>query len=82
MVELITFPYVSELIFNQLDTKTICNCRVVCRSWRECIDEQRFLWARMFPKYIKIYLGRHSRLWYSSCAYPDNEKGFLYKKIS
>ena len=42
------FPQISELIFNQLlDDQNLVKCRLVCKSWKEYIDGQKFIWFRI-----------------------------------
>ena len=51
----IRFHYAAGNIFNHLDDKSINQCRLVCRSWRDCIDGLRFYWMRIIKKFTEFY---------------------------
>ena len=37
------FPHIAEQIFEQLDGKSLKNCREVAKLWQECIDDKNLL---------------------------------------
>ena len=45
------FPHISEKIFQQLDDKSLTNCREVSKSWQEFLDSKNMSWIRIvdFP---------------------------------
>ena len=48
MEELFTrFPHISEKIFNNMNIKSLENCRKVSKSWLKCIDDQNILWNKI-----------------------------------
>ena len=38
------FSHISEKVFENLDIKSLENCRVISKSWQGCIDNQNILW--------------------------------------
>ena len=44
------FSHISELIFKQLDIKSLKEFRLVAKSWKECIDKKNILWDRIVDK--------------------------------
>ena len=40
-------PHLAEQIFEQLDSKSIRNCREVAKSWQKHIDEKNLPWLRV-----------------------------------
>ena len=46
------FPHLGEAIFNQVDDKTLINCRKMSQIWCQIIDGQRNTWLRLLKKYI------------------------------
>ena len=42
------FPHIPEQIFKYLDNQSLKNCRVVSKSWQECIDDRDILWNKVF----------------------------------
>ena len=57
MMEVLTLriPHVAEQIFEQLDTKSLTNCREVAKSWRNFIDNKNFPWLQIIniPSVLK-----------------------------
>ena len=47
MVFYARFSHISEKIFENLDIKSLENCRVVSKSWQECIDNRDILWIKI-----------------------------------
>ena len=48
MEDLITiFPHIIQQIFEQLDNKSLANCREVAKSWQEYIDNKNLSWIRI-----------------------------------
>ena len=45
------FNHIADKIFEQLDIKSIKDCREVCKLWQEQIDNKKFLWI---PIAIKL----------------------------
>ena len=41
------FCHITEQIFEQLDIKSISNCREVSKSWRKCIDDKNQAWIHI-----------------------------------
>ena len=50
MVFYARFSHISEKIFENLDIKSLKNCRVVSKSWQECIDNRDILWIKIAKK--------------------------------
>ena len=46
------FPHLGEAIFDQVDDKTLINCRKMSQIWCQIIDGQRNTWLRLLKKYI------------------------------
>ena len=48
MEELIArFSHIVKQIFEQLDNKSLTNCREVSKSWKKFIDERNMSWVRI-----------------------------------
>ena len=47
----IRIPHIFTIIFDYLDDQTFVNCRLVNKSWRDCIDMHKFSWIRIIQKY-------------------------------
>ena len=47
MVFYARFQHISEKVFENLDTKSLENCREVSKQWQECIDNQNILWNKI-----------------------------------
>ena len=49
------FPHIAEQVFEQMDNKSLVNCREVSKTWMKFIDERNFSWIRIinFPKVLK-----------------------------
>ena len=47
--------HIAENIFEQLDEKSLSNCREVAKSWQNCIDRRNLVWIRIVnvPKILK-----------------------------
>ena len=41
------FYYISKTIFTFLDKKTLCKCRLVCKTWNRFIDYEIFNWMEI-----------------------------------
>ena len=41
------FPHIAEKIFEQLDNKSLANCREVTKSWQNFIDGINLIWIRI-----------------------------------
>ena len=41
------FPHIAEKIFEQLDNKSLANCREVTKSWHNFLDEINLIWIRI-----------------------------------
>ena len=41
------FLHVAEQIFEQLDKKSLKNCREVAKSWQQCIDNKNLSWNQI-----------------------------------
>ena len=46
------FPHLGEAIFDQVDDKTLINCRKMSKIWCHIIDGQKNTWLRLLKKYI------------------------------
>ena len=48
-------PKIYERIFEQLDSRSLTNCRKVAKSWLKCIDEKMLFWNQIvtMPKVQK-----------------------------
>ena len=47
--------HIAENIFEQLDEKSLSNCREVAKSWQNCIDRRNLVWIRIVnvPKILQ-----------------------------
>ena len=45
------FPHIFEIIFNDLDNTGLTNCRKVCKTWQNFIDNKKFFWTRRIELY-------------------------------
>ena len=52
---LLRFPHIGEAGFDCLDEKSLENCRKVCRTWKNFIEDpnQKLLWIQMIKKHEK-----------------------------
>ena len=50
MVFHLRFSHITEQIFENLDSKSLKNCREVSKSWQICIDNRNILWNKMVKK--------------------------------
>ena len=53
------FPNISRQIFENLDDESLVLCREVCKTWKSCIDGEKFYWIRIIMKYLQ-YSGEKS----------------------
>ena len=47
------FPNISRQIFKNLDNESLVLCREVCKTWKNCIDREKFYWIRIIIKYLQ-----------------------------
>jgi len=48
MEDLITrFAHIAHQIFEQLDNKSLVNCREVVKTWQRYIDDKNLVWKRI-----------------------------------
>ena len=47
------FPHISRQIFENLDNESLVLCQKVCKSWKNCIDSEKFYWIRIFMKFLQ-----------------------------
>ena len=49
------FPQIGEEIFDSLDEKSLQNCREVCRTWKNFIEDpnHKLLWIQIIKKHEK-----------------------------
>ena len=47
------FPHISRQIFENLDNESLVLCRKVCKPWKNCIDNEKFYWIRIFMKFLQ-----------------------------
>ena len=47
------FPNISRQIFKNLDNESLVLCREVCKTWKNCIDREKFYWIRILMKYLQ-----------------------------
>ena len=40
------FPHIAVAIFKEVDNKSLGNCRISSKIWRNFIDKQKFPWVR------------------------------------
>lgn len=40
-------PHVAEEILEQLDEKSLRNCKEVAKPWQTCIDDKNLFWIRI-----------------------------------
>ena len=77
------FPHLGEAIFDQVDDKTLINCRKMSQIWCQIIDGQRNTWLRLLKKYIGKFDDRDDvteKLYalYFSSKTPDQKRKELY----
>ena len=41
------FPHIAELIFKEMDKKSLKVCRLLSKSWQEYIDDRNLLWKKI-----------------------------------
>ena len=41
------FPHIAEQILEQLDNKSLANCKTVSDSWQNFIEDRNFTWIRI-----------------------------------
>ena len=44
---ILRFPHIAEKIFEQLDDKSLTNCREVTKPWQKFIDDLNLTWIRI-----------------------------------
>ena len=44
------FFNISRQIFENLDDESLVLCREVCKTWKSCIDGEKFYWIRIIMK--------------------------------
>ena len=61
---LVRHANLSEAIFDQVDDKTLVQCRIMNKIWRDSIDEQRNTWIKMIRrKYNKSHFSIFLKDW-------------------
>ena len=50
-----TCPHLKENIFNDLDDASIEECRLVCKSWRSYLDQNKHVRIRLIRKSVDCY---------------------------
>ena len=52
---ILRFPHIAKQVFEQMDNKSLANCREVSKTWMNSVDEENFSWTRIssFPKVLK-----------------------------
>ena len=45
------FPHLGEKIFEELDNQVLTNCRTICKSWKDFIDQNKVVQFRIVKKY-------------------------------
>ena len=48
----VRYPHICKKVFTLLNAKSLVNCRLVCKEWRDLIQDQDDLWMQMIKKYI------------------------------
>ena len=69
---IVTQGYVGVRILQNLDNRSLCNSRLVCRDWQKFIDAQLLWWQR-------IINGCHSRQSLAFCPTKMNIQMILLK---
>ena len=54
-VIILRFLHIAERVFEQLDDKSIKNCREVGKIWQDCIDNKKLSWIPIvnIPRILK-----------------------------
>ena len=62
------FPHIADQIFQQLDNKSLTNCREVSKSWLKFIDDRNISWIRIIksPKISRAVLKLSAKI--SECT--------------
>ena len=49
------FHHITDQIYEQLDTKSLKNCRKVSKLWQKCIDDKKYTWIQIvnIPKILQ-----------------------------
>ena len=47
------FPHLGEKIFEELDNQVLTNCRTICKSWKDFIDENKIVVFRIVKNYTE-----------------------------
>ena len=50
---LLRFPHISEEIFGNLNDKSLVECREVCKSWCNSVDDKQ-CWVRLIRNYTRL----------------------------
>ena len=55
-IETVIFRYehIAWQIFDELDDKNLGNCRLVCKSWKECIDNGKSFWICLHQRFKNL----------------------------
>ena len=62
-------PEIGLKIFNELDNKSLSECRIVTKSWTTCIDGEKFIWVRKLQCCVKY---RQEVYYFSSELFLNN----------
>ena len=55
-IETVIFRYehIAWQIFDELNDKNLGNCRLVCKSWKECIDNGKSFWICLHQRFKNL----------------------------
>ena len=45
------YDHIALQIFGELDDKSLGNCRLVCKSWKQCIDNVKSFWICLHQRF-------------------------------
>ena len=51
---LCTFPHIFQQILDELDLKSLADCRLVAKSWLSFVDNSKSNWIRMIRQLINL----------------------------
>ena len=62
-IVILRFPHIAEDTFKELDNKSIAQCKIVSRTWRRFIEEQKFLSIRRIEDYVEKHGSEYTEDW-------------------
>ena len=48
----LAIPHICETIFQHLDDKSLATCRLINKTWKKCVDNEKTVWHRIIDKLL------------------------------